>query len=297
MSNATLLVTGASGQLGRRVIAHLLQSQKVPPQRIIATTRKPESLADLAAQGIVVRKADFEDPASLATAFAGADRLLLISTDALDRPGRRLEQHRNAIDAAAKAGVKHVVYTSMPRPEAGSPIPFAPDHLGTEQALAASPMSWTVLRHNWYADNLHLSLPNALATGHWYSAAGDGATAYVTREDCARADAAALASADTSKATFDITGPQALSVEQIARLATEVLGKPIQVVPVSPEQLAQGLAAAGVPAFMVPLLVSFDVNALAGRVATVSPAVQDLTGKPAQRLQDWLSVNKLAFEA
>ena len=297
MSTTTLLVTGASGQLGRRVIAHLLQSQKVPPQRIIATTRKPEALADLAEQGIVVRKADFEDPASLVAAFAGADRLLLISTDALDRPGRRLEQHRNAINAATRAGVKHVVYTSMPQPEAGSPIPFAPDHLGTEQALAASPMSWTVLRHNWYAENLHLSLPAVLASGQWYSAAGDGATAYVTREDCARADAAALASADTTRATLDITGPQALSVEQIAALATEVLGKPIRVIPVSPEQLAQGLAAAGVPAFMVPLLVSFDVNARAGRVATVSPAVQGLTGAPAQPLRDWLVANKLALGA
>lgn len=291
----TLLVTGASGQLGRRVIHHLLQTHKVAPQRIIATTRQPAALADLAEKGIVVRQADFEDPASLATAFAGADRLLLISTDALDRPGRRREQHLNAINAAAKAGVKHVVYTSMPRPEAGSPIPFAPDHLGTEQALAASPMSWTVLRHNWYAENLHLSLPGVLASGRWYSAAGDGATAYVTREDCARADAAALASADTSRTTLNITGPAALSASQIAALATQVLGKPIQVVPVSAEQLAQGMAAAGVPAFMVPLLVSFDLNAAADRIGTVSDDVLRLTGTPAQALQEWLTVNKVAF--
>jgi NAD(P)H dehydrogenase (quinone) len=297
MSNATLLVTGASGQLGRRVIAHLLQTHKVAPQRIIATTRKPETLADLAAQGIVVRQADFEDAASLATAFAGADRLLLISTDALDRPGRRLEQHLNAVNAAAKAGVKHVVYTSMPRPEAGSPIPFAPDHLGTEQALAASPMSWTVLRHSWYAENLTLSLPAALASGHWYSAAGDGATAYVSREDCARADAAALASTDTARSTLNITGPQALTTAQIAALVTEVLGKPLQVVPVSAEQLAQGMAAAGVPGFLVPLMVSFDLNAAAGRVAGVSNDVQRLTGTTAQPLKAWLVANKVAFGA
>jgi NAD(P)H dehydrogenase (quinone) len=295
MSNATLLVTGASGQLGRRVIAHLLQTYKIAPQRIIATTRMPASLADLAAQGVVVRQADFEDAASLAAAFAGADRLLLISTDALDRPGRRLEQHLNAVNAAAKAGVKHVVYTSMPRPEAGSPIPFAPDHLGTEQALAASPLSWTVLRHNWYAENLLLSLPGALASGKWYSAAGDGATAYVSREDCARADAAALASDDTSRSTLNVTGPDALTAPQIAALVTEVLGKPLQVVPVSAEQLAQGMAAAGVPAFLVPLMVAFDVNAAAGRVAGVSNDVQRLTGTPPQPLKAWLNANKVAF--
>ena len=183
----------------------------------------------------------------------------------------------------------------MPRPEPGSPIPFAPDHLGTEKALAASPLSWTVLRHNWYADNLHLSLPSALASGHWYSAAGDGTTAYVSREDCARADAAALASATTANTTLDITGPQALSTAQIAGLASEVLSKPIQVVPVSPEQLAQGMAAAGVPPFLVPLMVSFDINAKAGNVSTVSDALQRLTGTPAQSLRDWLVANKAAF--
>lgn len=293
----TLLVTGASGQLGRRVIAHLLQTHKVAPQRIIATTRKPETLADLAAQGVVVRQADFEDAASLAAAFAGADRLLLISTDAMDRPGCRLEQHLNAIQAAVKAGVKHVVYTSMPRPEPDSPIPFAPDHLGTEQALAASPLSWTVLRHCWYAENLHHSLPSVLAGGQWYSAAGDGATAYVTRDDCARADAAALASPETARTTLDITGPQAWTVAQIATLVTQVLGKPIQVVPVSPEQLAQGMAAAGVPAFLVPLMVSFEVNAKAGNVSLVSDAVPRLTGTPAQQLKDWLVANRAAFAA
>ena len=291
----TLLVTGASGQLGRRVITHLIQTHRVAAQNIIATTRKPEALADLAAQGVVVRSADFDDPVSLAKAFAGADRLLLISTDALDRPGRRLEQHVNAVNAAVKAGVKHVVYTSMPRPEPGSPIPFAPDHLGTEKALAASPLGWTVLRHNWYAENLHLSLPAVLASGRWYSAAGDGTTAYVSREDCARADAAALASTASANTTLDITGPQALNTAQIAALATQVLGKAIQVVPVSDEQLAQGMAAAGVPPFLVPLMVSFDVNARAGNVSTVSDAVQRLTGTPAQSLKDWLVANKAAF--
>ena len=143
----TLLVTGATGHLGQRVLHHLVDTLRVPGNRIIATTRKPESLSAWAVKGVVVRTADFENTASLTDAFRGARRLLLISTDAIDRPGRRLAQHKNAIDAAVQAGVSHVVYTSMPEPE-GSPVVFAPDHAGTEAALAASTLpGWTVLRN------------------------------------------------------------------------------------------------------------------------------------------------------
>lgn len=293
----TLLVTGASGPLGRRVIAHLLQTHGVPAGKIIATTRKPEALADLAAQGVQVRRADFEDPASLVAAFTGAQRLLLISTDAVDRPGRRLAQHQAAVAAAVQAGVQHVVYTSMPRPEPGSPIPFAPDHYGTEQALAASPLTWTVLRHCWYMENLFLSLPQALGSGQWFTAAGEGRIAHVSREDCARADAAALASSSTTKATHLVTGPTAHTTSEIAQLASEVTGKPLAVVQVSPEALAQGMAAAGVPPFLVPLLVAFDVNTAAGHVATVSEAVKTLTGTAPQALRDFLVAHKKALQS
>ena len=124
MSSPTLLVTGASGQLGRRVIAHLLQTHRVPAGQIIATTRKPETLADLAAQGVQVRGADFDDPASLVAAFSGAQRLLLVSTDALDRPGRRLEQHQAAVAAAVQAGARHVVYTPCRARSRARPSPL-----------------------------------------------------------------------------------------------------------------------------------------------------------------------------
>src|SRR5688572_21563060 len=113
----TVLVTGAAGHLGRRVLHHLLNTLGVPASRTIATTRRPESLAEWAARGVAVRAANFDDPGSLVAAFQGASRLLLISTDTLDKPGHRVIQHRAAIDAAAKAGVDHVIYTSMPSPE------------------------------------------------------------------------------------------------------------------------------------------------------------------------------------
>ena len=126
-------ITGAAGHLGQAVINHLLTTCKVPANKIIAGTRQPAQLADLAAKGITVRQADFDDEAQLAKAFAGATRLLLISTSAME-PGQRLKQHRNAVHAAQTAGVKHVVYTSMPNPET-STVLFAPDHVGTEKAL------------------------------------------------------------------------------------------------------------------------------------------------------------------
>src|SRR5690606_38114374 len=113
----TLLVTGATGQLGRLVIRNLLESQKVAPERIIAVTRKPDDARDLAAKGVTVRRCDFDDAASLDSAFAGADRILIISTDAVGVPGKRIAQHRTAVAAAAKAGAKRILYTSMLGPE------------------------------------------------------------------------------------------------------------------------------------------------------------------------------------
>src|ERR1700722_8416773 len=145
-SERTLFVTGAGGHLGRRVVEILLEKGA---GKIVAGTRKPEKLADLAARGVEVRPADFDDPKGLEAALAGVDRVLIISTDAIDRPGRRLAQHRAAVAAATRAAVKHVVYTSMPNPET-SPVVFAPDHLGTEQALKASGISYTILRNCWY---------------------------------------------------------------------------------------------------------------------------------------------------
>src|SRR5262245_2164958 len=156
-------VTGASGQFGQRVLHHLLHTLGVPASRIVAATRQPAKLAAAASRGVHVRALDFDDSASFGPAFDDVERVLLISTDALDRPGRRFEQHRRAIDGLAQAGVQHVVYTSMPEPE-GSPLLIAPDHAGSEQALAASTLpSFTVLRNHWYFENLLHFMGGALA--------------------------------------------------------------------------------------------------------------------------------------
>ena len=238
-----------------------------------------------------MRKIDFDDSALLASAFKGVDRILLISTDAIEQPGRRLAQHKAAVAAAIKAGVKHVVYTSMPNPD-DSVIPFAPDHLQTEQALAASSIGWSVLRNSWYMENLFRVLPSVLASGKWYTSAAEGRISYVSREDCARAAAAALADSGTANARYEITGPEKHTVAELASLVTGVTGKSIQVVQVSDEQLAQGLKEAGVPDLFVRLLVSFDANTREGKMDVLSDAVKTLTGKAPQKLRDFLAANQ-----
>lgn len=287
----TLLVTGASGQLGRRATEILLEAKA---GKIIAGTRDPSKATDLAAKGAEVRKSDFDDPA-LADAFRGVDRLLLISTDALDTPGKRLQQHKAAVAAAKQAGVKHIVYTSMPKPEPGSPIPFAPDHYGTEQALEQSGLGWTVLRNSWYQENLLHSLPQVLASGKWFSAAGDGKVAHVAREDAAYAAAAALAAEPKGNARYDITGPALLTTREIAKLASEATGKPVEVIDVTDEQLVQGMIAAGMPAFLAPVYASFDTNTRAGNIAIAPGAVQELTGRTPRSMKQFLAENKSAL--
>jgi NAD(P)H dehydrogenase (quinone) len=290
----TLLVTGASGHLGRRVIELLLEANA---GRVIAATRSPGKLADLAARGIEVRQANFDDPGSLAAAFPGADRLLLISTDAADGTDRRKVQHRNAVKAAEQAGVQHVVYTSLTRPEPGSPIVIAPDHYATEQALADSSLDWTVLRNNVYTDLFLLSLPRAVAAGRLVAATGDGGAGYVTREDCARAAAAALAARDSGRKTLDITGPAVVTHADLAQLLSAITGRPVAYVPVAPETMEAGMVAAGLPEFVARMLVSFDMAIAQGTLAVASSAVAELTGQGPQSVPEFLSAHREALLA
>ena len=292
----TLLVTGAAGQLGRSVIRYLLDTHKVPPAKIIATTRNPESVADLAARGVVVRAADFNDATSLENAFKGADRVLIISTSDLDlKTGRRLKQHEAAVAAAKKAGVSHLLYTSMPNPEPVSPVLFAGDHYGTEQAIKASGIAYTIFRNGWYQENLFMSLPQAIASGHWYTSAGDGRIAHGARDDMAAAIAAGLASGSTDSKTYTLTGPQAYTTAEIAALVSEVTGKPLDVIQLPDEALTEGVKAAGVPEEFARVIVSFDANTRSGRIAMTTDAVEKLSGRKPRTLKQFLEANKAAL--
>lgn len=282
MTTQTLLVTGASGQLGRRVIELLLAGGA---RHIIATTRSPEKLTDLAANGVDVRPADFDDDASLEAAFAGADRLLLISTDALDR---RTAQQQRAVAAAQRAGVKHVVYTSLSRSGPGVSDGLLGSHVATEEALEASTLDWTVLRNNLYTDMFLQSMPRAIASGQLVAAAGQGGAAYVTREDCARAAAAVLLSDTSGRTTYDISGPASITHEQLARIVTDITGTQVVYVPVELETIVGGMVAAGLPEPVARIYASFDDGIAQGSLATVSSAVADLTGQGPQSVHDFL---------
>ncbi|HEV7323069.1 MAG TPA: SDR family oxidoreductase [Ensifer sp.] len=289
----TLLVTGATGKLGKLVLDQLLASG-VAPAHIIATSRDTAKLAEYTAKGVQTRIADFDDPASLDKAFAGADRILIISTDALDQPGKRLRQHLAAVAAAKKVGAKHIVYTSMPNPET-SVIPFAPDHLGTENAIKATGIAYTILRNGWYMENLFMALPHALETGQWYSSSGEGRIAHIARADAAKAAAAALAASIGESHTYTLTGGELRTTDEIAALVVKATGKPLQVVHISDEALAGGLKGAGLPDFLIPIVVSFDANTRKGHIDMATDDLTKLTGAQPAKLDAFLEASKSAL--
>jgi NAD(P)H dehydrogenase (quinone) len=290
----TLLVTGAAGHLGRQVIEKLI-SRGVAPAQIIATSREPAKLEALAAQGVVLRKADYNDPASLPAAFAGADRMVLISTDALDDKGTRLRQHLAAVEGAKAAGVKHIVYTSMPVPTVDAKVIFAPDHRQTEEAIKASGLDYTILRNSWYQENMFMNLPQVLQSGHWYTSTGEGRVSHIARPDCAEAIAAVLNGAGAKNATYTLTGPEGRNTAEIAALASEVLGKPIDVIQLTDEQLAGGMKAAGVPDFLIPLLISFEAAIRLGQLSAQTGDFENLTGKKPALFRSFFESNKAAL--
>jgi NAD(P)H dehydrogenase (quinone) len=289
----TLLVTGAGGQLGRRTIELLIEGKA---GRIVAGTRDPAKLADLASRGVEVRALDFDKPETLAEAVKGVDRMLLISTDAVGRPGGRHAHHRAAIDAAAKAGVGHLVYTSVPAPYPSETDLVPNDHYWTEQALAASPLGWTVLRNNTYADMILLGLPHAIASGRLITATGNGGRSYVTREDCARTAAAALASDFSGRRILDVTGPAAVTQAELAAIASDLAGRPVDHVSVGPDELRKGLIASGMPAGLADVMVYFDLAAAEGYHGMVVPTVETLTGKPPTSVRTFLTANRAALK-
>jgi NAD(P)H dehydrogenase (quinone) len=213
-----VIVTGAAGHLGRLVTEALLE--RLPPEQLILVTRRPEALRELRARGAEVRYGDFDDPASLIDAFAGGSRMLLISTDAL---GRRVRQHRAAIDAAATAGVGHVVFTSAVSPVAANPVgAIAWEQGKTEAMLRNSELAWTMLRFGSFAE---LQLPpaaTAVKNGWLITNGGRGRIVPVSRRDCAEAAAITLTTDGHAGKTYEITGPQALTPSVLVGIGTPI---------------------------------------------------------------------------
>lgn len=286
----SIVITGAAGQLGRKVVTEL--KGRVDASSIVALSRDPAKLADL---DVPTRYADFDDPSSLAAAFAGAERLLIISTD---KVGARLAQHVNAVNAAAAAGVGHVFYTSAPRAtDEGHPALVVPEHRGTEEALAASGLPYTALRNNIYTEMLLPSLPQILASGVHAANSGAGGTSYVTRADLAAATAAILADPADPGRVLELTGPAAVTGPELAAILSGISGKEIRFEALTDEQLSAGLAAAGLPPAAVEVVVSFGRATREGYLDLVTDVVERYLGRKLTSVANFLAANVAAVAA
>jgi NAD(P)H dehydrogenase (quinone) len=288
-----LLVTGASGNLGKAVVAEL---RRLGAKKVIAATRTPGKNAELRALGVEEREADFDRPETLEAAFRGVERLLLVSTDSLHAPDVRVKQHRAAVRAAKNAGVEHIVYTSIPhaRPTVGHSIPD--DHFWTEAAIYESRLDWTILRNNLYAEVVLRFAQFAFKTGKLVSATNSQGRSYVTREDCARTAAATLLNA-TGKLIYDVTGPASVTHEELASILSRVSGKSIQSVNVTANEVEKGLVAAGIPQFAARSVRELDEEASYGYHAMITPTVTNLTGRTPMSVSDFLQATVPALVA
>ena len=236
-------LTGANGHLGRLVIKHLLA--QVPANQIIATTRDPQMLADIASLGVIVRRADFSDPTTLAAAYAGANGLLIISTYVV---GKSVELHTAAIAGAVAAGVTHLVYTSTPHADPGSANPLIADHGQTEVALAASGVPWTALRNSFYAEILKDFIDLLLVKRQFLIPEGSAKHSWISREDCARAATGALIGKLTTTGPVDVTGPEALSFADLASRLSSLSDHQITAHTLPDQEIIAQVTAKGVPA-------------------------------------------------
>ncbi|KFL30783.1 hypothetical protein JP75_12350 [Devosia riboflavina] len=289
-TNSTLLVTGASGKLGRLAVEELLARGAT---RVIAGTRDPSKLQDLAAKGAEIRKLDFDDASTLSVALAGVERLLIVSTDAV---GRRAAQQQAIIEAAKAAGVKHIVYTSAPAARPDADAGLNPEHFWTEVAIAASGLDFTILRNHMYAENVLMDAGHVLSSGQLFGLIGDRGTSYVTRADTARTAAGALLSAE-GKTIEDVTGPAPVTNVERARLFGELTGKSIAVIAITPAELTAGLVAAGLPEGFAGALVAFQRDAVTGFHGVVTDVVERYSGRKPTKFADFLSANKAALGA
>jgi NAD(P)H dehydrogenase (quinone) len=270
----SLVITGASGQLGRMVTAEL------QGEELLLLTRSPD---ELDVPGATVRRFDFHQASS--DAFAGGKRMLLISGNEV---GNRVPGHKAAVDAAVAAGVEFIAYTSIPNPSDNNPIAVAAEHRETEEHIRASGVAWCFLRNNIYAEMQIPALQGALATGRL--ATNGGPVAWVARADCARAAAAVLRGGDHDGREYDITGPEALGPVELAALFAELGGKPVEPLLIDDDEFAANLVKrAGMPEEVAALYATFGTGARLGYSAVVSPAVRELTGRAPVSLREALS--------
>lgn len=283
-----IVITGASGQLGRLVIEALLQT--VPAGEIVAAVRNPEKVADLAARGVQVRLADYDQPASLAAAFAGADKLLLISANEV---GRRVPQHRAVIDAAKAAGVGLLAYTSLLHADT-SPLPLAAEHQETEALIRASGLPAVILRNGWYTENYLAGIPTALQYGVVLGSAGAGRIASAARADYAAAAAAVLTRDDQAGRIYELAGDASYTLAELAAEIAKQSGQAVNYQNLPESEFKAALLGAGLPDFLVTLLAESDVGAAKGGLFDDSRQLSQLIGRPTTSLANMVAAQLAA---
>lgn len=283
-----ILVTGASGHLGSRIVELLTSSYK---GKIIAGSRTLDKIKKFEGKGVELRPVDFDQPEVLDQSFKGVDKLLIISTDSISVPGLRLKQHVNAIAAAKRAGVKHIIYTSLTNTDK-SPISFAPDHFGSEMAIKDSGIPYTILRNNWYIENILGSLAQAVSSGQLVHSTSHGKVGFIAREDCAQAAAAIINSDKFKNVTLDVTGEESVSYTDLAEYTAALSGKNISIINVSEADMRKALTSFQLPSFVVDLVATFEKAVTLNDQNVTNNMVFELTGKHPQTVEAYLKEHK-----
>lgn len=279
----TILVTAASGQLGRLVVESLL-ARGAAPADIVATARDTSKLEQFAARGIRTAELDYARPETIAAALDGVDTVLLISASV---PGGRVALHQNVIDAAKAAGVAKLVYTSAPRATTTSLV-LAPDHKATEEAIAASGVPAVIVRNNWYTENYAADVARAASTGVIASSVGDGRVASATRADLAEGAAVVLLEDGHLGEVYEFGGDVAWSFSELAVAAGEVVGREVVFTPLTTEEQVAALQSAGLDADTAGFVAAIDSGIRGGALAETDGTLSRLLGRPTTSLVDGL---------
>ncbi|WP_449371834.1 SDR family oxidoreductase [Arthrobacter psychrolactophilus] len=288
----TIVVTGATGQLGRLVVEALLD-QNVPAEKIVATGRNVAKLADLAARGVQIRPLDYTDPATLRAAFVDAEKLLLVSSSEV---GQRLPQHLNVIAAAKDAGVGLIAYTSIANADTTG-MALAGEHQATEAALRDSGLPFALLRNGWYLENYTEQLANFLQHGVVLGSAGEGRVSAASRADFAEAAAAVLLADDQAGKVYELGGDTAFTLGELAESVTAATGQQVAYQDLPAEAYAQALIGAGVPEQFAQILADSDLGIARGDLLVSNGALQALIGRPTTPLSDAVQAAADAFSA
>ncbi len=269
-----IVITGASGQLGRQVITELLK--KLPAAEIVAAVRDPNKVADLAAQGVQVRVADYNQPTTLESAFKSAEKVLLISSNEL---GQRITQHSHVIDAAQQAGVKLIAYTSILHADS-SPLALAEEHKKTEALIKASGLPYAILRNGWYTENYLASVPTALQHGVLIGSAANGQISSAARADYAAAAAVVLTEVNQAGKVYELAGDDAYTLTDLAAEISRQSGKHVAYQNLPKADFKNALIGAGLPEAFAELLADSDLGASQGGLFDNSHQLSQLIGRP-----------------